>query len=70
MCELSNNIANTEIYYSVNNTYPVKFASKYEAPFEIPEGDLRLRTQTFREGKPIGRELVLSRELLLERAKK
>ena len=68
-CELSNNVPGSEIYYSVDNTYPVQFGEKYHGAFEIPEGDINLRTQCFRNGKPIGRILVLPRATLLKRIK-
>ncbi len=70
MCKLENNIPGTEIYYSIDNTYPVKFAKKYTDPFMIPAGNLKLHTQTFREGKPIGHELIINREDLVKRIKK
>lgn len=69
MCKLENSVPNTEIYYSVDNTYPVNFSMKYEGAFEIPEGNLSLRTQTFRDGKPISRELKIHRTDLEKRAK-
>ena len=68
-CELSNNIPGSEIFYSVDNTYPVKFGKNYQDAFEIPEGDVNLRTQCFRNGKPIGRVLVIPRATLLKRIK-
>jgi hexosaminidase len=58
-----------EVYYSLNNTYPVKYSSKYEGPVEIPNGDLKLRTQTIKDGKELGRELIIPREDLIKRAK-
>ena len=70
MCKLENNIPDTEIFYSVDNTYPVKYANKYSVPFEIPSGNLSLRAQTFRDGKPLGRELKIAREDLVKRIKK
>ena len=70
MCKLENHVPDTDIFYTVNNTYPVKFGQKYTKPFEIPTGDLSLRTQTFREGKPIGRQLKVAREDLVKRIKK
>ena len=68
-CELSNNVPGSEIYYSVDNTYPVQFGEKYNGAFEIPEGDINLRTQCFRNGNPIGRVLVLPRATLIKRIK-
>ena len=69
MCELKNSVPNTEIYYSIDNTYPVQFGVKYSEAFEIPTGNLSLRTQTFREGEPIGRALSIHRKELVKRAK-
>jgi hexosaminidase len=70
ICELKNSISNTEIYYTIDNTYPVQFGQKYTKPFEIPEGNLSLRTQTFRNGESIGRELLIHRTKLEERVSK
>jgi len=70
LCVLKNSIPNSEIYYSIDNTYPVQFGTTYTEPFVIPEGNLRLRTQTFRDGKAIGRELVIYRTELKKRASK
>ncbi len=70
MCKLKNSIPNSEIYYSINNTYPVQFGIKYSTPFKIPEGDLKLRAQTFVNGKAIGRELIIDRTNLKKRAGK
>lgn len=70
MCELKNSILNSEIYYTIDNTYPVQFGFKYERPFKIPEGDLSLRTQTFRNDKPISRQLQIHRTELIKRAQK
>jgi len=67
MCEMKNSIPNTEIYYTIDNTYPVQFGVKYSGAFEIPDGNLSLRTQTFRNGKPIGRELLIDRNTLVKR---
>ncbi len=68
MCELRNVVPETIIYYTINNTYPVQFGEKYSEPFEIPAGDLNLRTQTFRNNKPLGRELLIHRSELEKRA--
>ena len=67
MCKLENNIPGTSIYYTIDNTYPVQFGKKYTGPFEIPNGDLSLRTQTFLNNKAIGRTLQIHREELLKR---
>jgi len=69
MCKLENNAPNTIIYYTIDNTYPIKFGLKYSGPFEVPNGDLSLRTQTFRNDKPIGRQLLINRKELEKRVK-
>ena len=69
ICELKNPIPDTEIFYTINNTYPVKFGLKYNQPFVIPEGNLSLRAQTFRHGIPIGRSLKIHRLELEKRVK-
>ncbi|MFH4965618.1 family 20 glycosylhydrolase [Gaetbulibacter sp. M235] len=70
MCELKNSVPNTEIYYTINNTYPAKFGLKYSEPFEIPQGDLSLITQTVKNGKALGRELKVHRTELEKRTGK
>jgi len=70
MCELTNSVPGTEIYYTVNNTYPPKFGTRYTGAFEIPAGKVDLRTQTLLNSNPIGRQLRISREELLGRVKK
>jgi len=70
MCKLSNNASNTDIFYTIDNTYPVQYGIKYTAPFEVPKGNLSLHTQTFRGGKPIGRQLKIKREDLIKRVER
>ncbi len=67
MCSLNNSIPNTEIYYTINNTYPVKFGIKYEEPFELPVGKYALRAGTYINDKPIGRELIINKTELDQR---
>lgn len=68
ICTLKNSVPRTEIYYTVDNTYPPIYGNKYEGPFEIPEGNLSLRTRTYRSGTPLGRELIIPRTDLEQRA--
>lgn len=68
MCSISNSIPGTEVYYTIDNTYPPITGAKFVGPFELPEGNLSLRTQVYRDGQPLGRELIIPREVLLERA--
>ncbi|HHB78759.1 MAG TPA: beta-N-acetylhexosaminidase [Saprospiraceae bacterium] len=70
MCALKCAIPNAEIFYTIDNTYPPKFGHKYKNPFLIPEGNLKLRTQSYRDGQALGREIIVDREVLVERVKK
>jgi hexosaminidase len=70
MCAIKNSIPETEIFYTIDNTFPVKFGIKYTKPFLIPEGDFNLQTQTFRKDKDLGRTLKIHRTELEKRAKK
>lgn len=67
---LSNSIPNTEIRYTLNNTYPPQFGKLYEGPFKVPDGNVKLITQTFRDGVPLGRVLIISNEEIKKRAGK
>lgn len=62
-------VPNTEVYYSLDNTYPVKYSKKYTEPIEIPEGSYSLRTQTYQNSRELGRELIIPREELIKRVK-
>lgn len=66
---LKTEIPNTEIFYSIDNTYPVKFAQKYQSEFWVPEGNLSLRAQNYRNGQPLGRELIIPFSDLQKRVK-
>ncbi len=61
ICTLSNDLPDTRIYYTIDNTYPARFGILYTGPFEIPEGDIRLHVQTYREDQQLGRALVITR---------
>lgn len=69
MCELKNLISGSEIYYTIDNTYPVIFGKRYVGPFKIPNGNLSLRAQIFRDGKSLGRELKIPRTEIEKRVK-
>ena len=69
MCELKNPYSDIEMYYTIDNTYPVTFGKKYEEPFELPVGDFSLRVQSFRDGKALERLLQIPRKDLESRVK-
>ncbi len=67
ICTLSNDLLDVAIYYTIDGTFPAQYATKYTQPFEIPKGDITFRAVSYRNGKPIGRTLTLSREMLEKR---
>ncbi len=67
--ELSTETPGAEIFFTLDNTFPVHFGQKYQKPVMVPEGDLSLKVQCYRNGQPIGRMLSLHRTTLEERAR-
>lgn len=57
-------VPNLDIYYTIDDAMPDKFTAKYTQPVELPEGPITLRTITYRNGKPIGHLITLSRKQL------
>ena len=69
MCKLSTPFSDIDMFYTIDNTYPVTFGKKYEGPFELPAGDYSLRVRSFRNGKAIERLLQIHRKDLESRLK-
>ena len=69
MCTLRASFDDIEFRYTIDNTYPVGLGKKYTEAFAVPEGDLKLRAQSYRNGQPIGRMLIIDRNDLEARAK-
>ena len=69
MCELSCETPNSAIFYTLNNTFPNRKSTKYTEPFEIPNTKISLKASTFRDGKPLGRLINLSRSEIDSRIK-
>jgi hexosaminidase len=71
ICEMTCETPNTDIYYTIDETFPDKFSPKYTIAFEIPNAkNVKLRVITYRNGSPIGRLLSITREDLVKRAGK
>ena len=67
---LSCELADSEIYYTFDNTDPDHFSSKYEQPLRIPRGASNLRVITYRKGKVSGKLISLPITELEKRAAK
>lgn len=68
MAELASELADIDIYYTMDDTMPDNFSTKYTQPFEVPDAQITLRIATYRNGKPIGHLITLKREDLKKRA--
>ncbi len=69
MCTIKTSFEDIEVKYTIDNTYPVGTGKKYTETFEVPPGDLKLRAQSYRDGEPIGRMLIIDRKDLEARVK-
>jgi hexosaminidase len=60
-------IAGMEIYYTIDDTMPDKYSLKYTKSIELPEANITLRVQTYRNGIPTGRLITLKKQDLENR---
>lgn len=67
---LETEVPNLDIYYSFDETNPDEFYPKYQQPLIIPEDALHVKVITYREGKPIGKQINMPVEELRKRIKK
>jgi hexosaminidase len=65
--EMEAEVPGLDIYYTLDGGMPNQYATKYTAPFELPEGPVTLRVKTFRNGAPIGHLITLKPDDLKER---
>jgi hexosaminidase len=66
--ELGTEVEGLDIYYSFDNSNPDNFYPKYLAPMYIPKDASMLKVITYRDGKPIGRQLDMPVNELRRRA--
>lgn len=69
--ELVPEIEGLDMYYTIDNTIPNQYYSKYEAPVVFPkEGVEQFRVITYKDGKPVGRLISIETKDLEKRVKK
>jgi hexosaminidase len=68
MIEMSTEVEGLDIHYSFDNSFPDNFYPKYSAPVEVPKDAGAMKVITYRNGKPIGRMMVMTREEMNKRA--
>jgi hexosaminidase len=55
--DLATEVGGLDIYYSFDNSNPDNFYPKYTSTLSIPKEASWLKVITYRDGKPIGREI-------------
>jgi hexosaminidase len=65
---LSTEIEGLDIYYSFDNSNPDNFYPKYTGPLTVPKDADMLKVITYRNGKPIGRQIDMPINELKRRA--
>jgi hexosaminidase len=54
---LSSEVAGLDIYYSWDNSMPDNYYPKYTEPLSVPKEATMIKVVTYRDGKPIGRQI-------------
>ncbi|HMH24143.1 MAG TPA: family 20 glycosylhydrolase [Puia sp.] len=66
--ELSTEVEGLVIHYSFDNSNPDNFYPSYSSPLSIPKEAVMLKVITYRDGRPIGRQLDITVKELRRRA--
>ncbi len=65
---LTTEVKGLDIYYTFDNTNPDNFSAKFDGkPIQFPVGATYLNVITYRDGKPIGKQINMSKDILDER---
>jgi len=69
--DFDNEIDGLDVYYSFDNSYPDNFYPRYTKGLSVsvPKDAVLLRAITYRNGKPIGRMISVTKDDLLKRVK-
>jgi hexosaminidase len=68
--DLSTEMSGLDIFYTLDNSIPNQYYTKYNGAFVLPQGTDQLRLISYRDGKPMGRLISLRTEDLEKRAAK
>jgi hexosaminidase len=68
--ELQTEVPGLDIYYSFDETNPDEYYPKYEKSLIIPKDALHLKVVTYRNGKPIGRQINMPVAELIKRTQR
>jgi hexosaminidase len=67
---MSTEVEGLDIYYSFDNSFPDKFYPKYTQPLIVPKDAVSLKVVTYRDGKQIGRQILMPVAEIRKRADK
>jgi hexosaminidase len=68
--DFENEIEGLDVYYSLDNSFPDNFYPRYtNSAVAVPKDAVLLRAITYRNGKPIGRMISITRDELLKSMK-
>ncbi len=68
--DFENEIEGLDVYYSFDNSFPDNFYPRYaNSSVVVPKDAVLMRAITYRNGKPIGRMISITRDDLMKRAK-
>ena len=67
---MSTEVEGLDIYYSFDNSFPDKFYPKYTQPLIVPKDAVNLKVVTYRNGKQIGRQILMPVAEIRKRADK
>jgi hexosaminidase len=70
LIDLKTEVEGLDIFYTVDNSVPNQYYSKYKEPITFPAGADMFRVITYRNNKPAGRLISLKTEELEKRVKK
>jgi hexosaminidase len=65
--DLTTEVEGLELYYTLDNTLPNQYYSKYESLLELPETINMFRVVTYRDGKQVGKMISIPMEDLKKR---
>ncbi len=68
LVKMNTEIDGLDIHYSFDNSFPDNFYSKYTDPITVPKDAVAMKVITYRNGKPIGRMMIITRTELNKRA--
>ena len=68
LVEIQTEVDGLDIHYTWAGTNPDPFSPRYEQPLTMPAGAKELRVITCRNGRPVGKEIVMPLAELHKRA--